>query len=200
MRSIEFKAAMAKRSLFSILSGQPWWVSLLVAMALFAAAQLVFPPVAPFVALPFVVIATYFAWQQLRRISPAKVGERLAAVRAMPWEAFALLISEAYRRRGYDVEAVRSGAFDFKLSQKGRITLVQCRRWKVNQVGVGPVRELCDALDKHEAFNGVCIAAGEFSDGARQFAAGKPVMLLNGPALAELVGTVGKRDRRWFGR
>jgi len=189
---------MAKRSLFSILSGQPWWVSLLVALALFAAAQFIFPPVAPFVALPFVVIAIYFAWQQRRSISPAKAGERLAAVRAMPWEDFALLISEAYRRRGYDVEAVRSGAFDFKLSQKGRITLVQCRRWKVNQVGVGPVRELCDALDKHEAFNGICIAAGEFSDGARQFAAGKPVMLLNGPALAELVGTVGKRDRRWF--
>jgi restriction system protein len=191
---------MAKRSLFSILSGQPWWVSLLVAMALFAAAQLIFPPVAPFVALPFVAIAIYFAWQQLRSISPAKAKERLAAVRAMPWEDFARLISEAYRRRGYDVDAVRSSVFDFKLCQKGRITLVQCRRWKVNQVGVGPVRELYDALDQHEAFNGVCIAAGEFSHGARQFAAGKPVTLLSGPALAELVGAVEKKGRRWFGR
>jgi restriction system protein len=200
MWSIESKAAMAKRSLFSLLSEQPWWVSLLVAMALFAAAQFVFPPVAPFVALPFAAIAIYFAWQQLRGISHATARERLAAVRAMPWEAFAVVVSDAYRRRGYVVEAVRNGAFDFKLSQRGRITLVQCRRWKVNQVGIGPVRELCDALDKHEAFNGVCIAAGEFSDAARQFAAGKPVVLLNGPALAELVGSTRKKGRRWFGR
>jgi restriction system protein len=189
---------MAKRSLFSILSEQPWWVSLLVAMALFAVAHLILPPAAPFVALPFVAIALYFAWQQLRGLSPATVEERLAAVRAMPWEEFAALISNAYRRRGYEVEAARNGAFDFKLHQKARTTLVQCRRWKVNQVGSGPVRELCDALDKHEAFNGVCIAAGEFSDGARQLAAGKAITLLNGPALAQLIGTVGKKPRHWF--
>ena len=191
---------MAKRSLFSILSEQPWWVSLLVAMALFAGTHLVLPPAAPFVALPFVAIAFYFAWQQLRGISPATVAERLAALRAMPWEEFAALVGDAYRRRGYDVEAVRSAAFDFKLRQKARITLVQCRRWKVNQVGVGPVQELCDALDKQEAFNGVCIAAGEFSDGARHLAAGKAITLLNGPALAQLVGAVGKRRKRWFRR
>jgi restriction system protein len=189
---------MAKRSLFSILSEQPWWVSLLVAMALFAGAQFVLPPVAPFVALPFVVIAVYFAWKQWRSISPAKVEERLAAIRAMSWEDFARVIDDAYRRRGYDVEAVHNDVFDFKLRQKGRITLVQCRRWKVNQVGIGPVRELREALDKQEAFNGVCIAAGEFSDGARRLAAGTAVTLLNGLALAELVGTIeagGHRSR-----
>ncbi|MND06971.1 hypothetical protein D3C83_286840 [compost metagenome] len=60
------------------------------------------------------------------------------------------------------------------------------------------MRKLCDALDRHEAFNAVCIAAGEFSDGARQLAAGKAVTLLNGPALAQLVGAVGKKRRRWF--
>jgi len=189
---------MAKRSLFSILSEQPWWVSLLVAMALFAATHLILPPAAPFVALPFVAIALYFAWQQLRGIAPATVDERLAAVRAMPWEEFATLISDAYRRRGYEVEAARNGAFDFKLHQKTRITLVQCRRWKVNRVGIGPVQELCDALDKNDAFNGVCIGAGEFSDGARQLAAGKAITLLNGPALAQLVGPVGKKRRSWF--
>lgn len=199
MRSIESNAAMAKRSLFSILSEQPWWVSLLVAMALFAGVQLFLPPLAPFVALPFVAIALYFAWQQMRRISPEKVEERLAAMRAMPWEEFSAVISEAYRRRGYAIEESRSGAFDFKLRRNGQITLVQCRRWKVKQVGIGPVRELYDSLDKHEAFNCVCVAAGDFSDGAREFAAGKPVVLLNGPALVELVGAL-KDGRAGIGR
>ena len=181
---------MAKRSLFSLLSEQPWWVSLLVAMALFAIAQFVFPPVAPFVALPFVAIAIWFAWQQMRNLSSATVETRLAAVRSMSWDEFSTRVMEAYRRRGYEVTPARSGSFDFTLRRNGRVTLVQCRRWKVNQVGVGPVRELYEALDREEAFNAVCIAAGDFSEAARQFASGKPISLLYGTDLATLVGKV----------
>ncbi|HJQ62918.1 MAG TPA: restriction endonuclease, partial [Burkholderiales bacterium] len=89
---------MARQSLFGILSRQPWWVSLLAAMAAFAIAQLIFAPVAPFVALPFIAIAIYLAWRQLRSISPETVEARLAAVRALSWEEFAAIVSDAYRR------------------------------------------------------------------------------------------------------
>ena len=47
---------MAKRSLFSILSGQPWWLTLLVALLIFSVMQFVFPPLAPFIALPFALV------------------------------------------------------------------------------------------------------------------------------------------------
>lgn len=189
---------MAKRSLFSILSEQPWWVSALVAAVVFAIVQLFFPPLAPFVALPFIAVAAYVAWKQLRSKSPVDAAERLAALREMPWENFGLIISESYRRQGYAVEESGSSAFDFKLSKNGRITLAQCRRWKVNQVGAGPLRELYKAVTRLEAYNGVCIAAGEFSANAREFAAGKPITLLTGAALVELVGTIEKKSRRWF--
>ncbi len=191
---------MAKRSLFSILSEQPWWVSLLVAMSVFAITQLIVPQIAPFIALPFVAVAIYIAWKQLRGTSPINVEERLAALRAMPWENFGLIVSEAYRRRGYEVEASESGSFDFTLRKNGQATLVQCRRWKVNQVGIKPVRELHEALNRHDAFNCVCISTGEFSDSAREFAAGKPITLLTGTALVQLVGTIEKTSRRWFAR
>lgn len=182
---------MAKRSLFSLLSEQPWWVSMLVAMAMFALGRLIFPPVAPFVAAPFVAIGIYFAWQQMRNLSPAMVEARLVALRRMTWDEFSSRIIEGYRRRGYEVEAARGGPFDFTLRQNARVTLVQCRRWKASSVGVGPVRELYEALEKHEAFNAICIAAGEFSEAARQFAAGKPITLVSN---AELAGLVGKVD------
>lgn len=191
---------MAKRSLFSILSEFPWWLSALVAVLLFGIMQLIFPPLAPFIALPFVAVAAYFAYKQLRGKSPIDAGERLAALRDMPWENFSLVISEAYRRQGYAVEASNSAAFDFTLRKNGRITLVQCRRWKVNQVGAGPLRELHEAIVKHDAFNGVCITAGGFSANAREFAAGKPITLLHDAALAELVGTLETTSKRWFGR
>ena len=191
---------MAKRSLFSILSEQPWWVTLLVAVLVFGIMQAVFPPLAPFVALPFAAVAVYLAWRQLRRGPPADMDERLAALRAMPWENFGLVIGAAYRRQGYVVEESTSAAFDFKLAKKGQITLVQCRRWKLNQVGAGPVRDLIGAMEKLGAFNCVCISAGEFSTNAREAAAGKPVTLLRGAALADLVGTIEKKRRRWFSR
>lgn len=184
---------MAKRSLFSLLSEQPWWVSILVGMALFALAQVIFPPLAPFVALPFFAIALYFGWKQFGGLSHEQVEERLAAVRAMPWEEFSNLVAAAYRKRGYEVETARGAAFDLILRQAGRITLVQCRRWKVSQVGVGPLRELYDALEKHDAYNGVCLAAGGFSASALQFAAGKPISLLQGAELAKLLGRIPKR-------
>ena len=189
---------MAKRSLFSILSEQPWWVSLVVAMALFAVAQLVFPPVAPFIGAPFIALAVYVGWKQLRNISPATVEDRLTALRAMPWDDYGRIVSETYRRQGYTVEESGGGAFDFRLRKDNRITLVQCRRWKLNQVGVKPVQELHEAMDKLGAFSGVCISTGEFTVSARDFATGKPVTLLNGAALAKLVGTTEKTSRRWF--
>jgi restriction system protein len=187
---------MSKRSLFSILSEQPWWVSLVVAALLFAGAYQFLPEFALFVALPFIGVAIHVAWKQFRGKTPANAAERLAALREMPWEEFSSVVSAAYRKQGYAVEASPGGGFDFTLRKNGQITLVHCRRWKVSQTGVGPVRELCEAMAKHEAFNCVCISAGEFSANAREFAAGRPVTLLNGAALAELVGAIGKKSRR----
>ena len=191
---------MAKRSLFSILSEQPWWVTVLVALVIFGMMQLVFPPLAPFVALPFAAVGAYLAWRQLRSGTPGNVEERLVALRAMPWEKFGPVISEAYQRQGYVVEVSGSAAFDFKLVKKGQVTLVQCRRWKLNQVGAGPVLDLIAAMEKLGAFNCVCISAGDFSANALDAAAGKPVTLLRGPALADLVGARKKKPRSWFSR
>lgn len=189
---------MAKRSLFSILSEQPWWLSLLVAAILFALVQLVLPQLAPFVALPFLGIAVYVGWKELRDKTPADAAERLAALREMSWEQFASVISSAYRRQGYAVEAAPGGAFDFTLrSKNGQITLLLCRRWKVNQVGVGPVRELHEAMARNEAYNCVCITSGDFSANAREYASGRPVSLVSGAALLELTRNAVRPRRKW---
>ena len=79
------------------------------------------------------------------------------------------------------------------LKRNGRITLLQCRRWKVNQVGVGPLQELHDALERNDAYNAISIAAGDFSDAARRYAAGKPMVLLYGQELAKLLGRASRK-------
>jgi restriction system protein len=187
---------MAKESLFQILSRQPWWLTLLVAFALFWIAYLVFPPVAPFVALPFLVLGLYFGFVQLRSGPVGNVGERLTALRAMSWDVFSAELSRAYRKQGYTVLPADGRGHDFKLVKDGRTTLLQCRRWKVNQVGESQVRELAQAVEREDAGRGICLSAGEFSAPARKFAAGEPLTLISGVELARLVPH--RKKHKWF--
>jgi restriction system protein len=169
-------------------------VTLIVGAAMFGIAQAAFPPIAPFVALPFLVLAVVIAVRQWRGTSAAEAEERLAALRAMAWEKFSECVADAYRRRGFGVSPAERPGYDLTITKGGHITLVQCRRWKVNQVGVGPVRDLVRAVEREEAERGICISAGSFSDPARELAARERVTLLSGLELAELIGPLEKRD------
>ena len=184
---------MAKQTLFEILSRQPWWITMLVAVLVFWLAYAVFPPIAPFMALPFVVLGGYIAVKQFRSGSPAAAYERLEELRKMPWETFSAAVADAYKRRGYAVTPADAQAYDFTLTKDGRTTLVQCRRWKVNQVGEGPLRELAKAVDRAEASRGICLATGVFSAPARKVASDEPITLVSGADLVELVGQRSKR-------
>jgi restriction system protein len=184
---------MAQDTLFHILRRQPWWISVLVAFVLFWIAHAIFPPIAPFIAVPFVVLAVYIAIVQWRRGAPVDVSGRLAELRAMSWEDFSAAVADAYRKKGYAVSPSKGAGYDFKLEKGGEVILLQCRRWKVNQVGAAPVRELAVAVDRHDARRGICLAAGEFSARARAIAADEPVTLLSGSELAELIGAQKKK-------
>ena len=179
---------MAQKTLFTVLLGQPWWISALVGVALFGVAQLAFPPVAPFVALPFVGIAFYVGYRQLRTVSPGKVEERLQALRDLSWDQFSTVVADAYPRQGYDVMPVNKSAYDLTLTRQDRVTLLQCRRWKVNQLGIGPLEELARAIASIDAYNGICITAGTLSPKAQEFVTGKPITLVTGRELATLAG------------
>ena len=184
---------MAKETLFRLLSRQPWWVSAVVAAVLFGITEAIYPPVAFFVALPFLVVAVIIAYRQLRGTAEPNVAAQLAALRDMSWENFSLVVSEAYRRDGYTIRPANDSAYDFEIAKNGRCTLVACRRWKVNSVGAAPLEALAAAVDRVEAFNAVCLAAGEFSPKARDYAATQPITLVSGADLVALVGRVAKR-------
>ena len=184
---------MAKQeSLFQILLRQPWWVTLIVAFLAFAIARTIHPPIAPFIALPFVVLCAVIAFRQWRGAAPLDAHERLAALREMDWGQFSKLIVEVYRKQGYAVHPVDAAGYDFRLTKDGRVTLLQCRRWKVNQVGAGPLRELAKAIEREDASHGICIAAGDFSAPARALQATEPLTLIGGAELVRLVGVKAK--------
>ena len=177
-----------KQSLFQILLRQPWWVTLIVAFLVFAITRLIYAPIAPFMAFPFLILGGVIAFKQWRGAAPLDTFERLTALRAMDWDAFSALIADAYRKRGYAVHPATGAGYDFRLTREGRVTLLQCRRWKVNQVGAGPLRELIKAIEREDASHGICISAGEFSKPARELTTTEPLTLIGGVELVALVG------------
>lgn len=189
---------MARETLFRILQRQHWGVTLLVAAGLFGVTYLFFPPIAPFIALPFAVLAIYIAIVQWRKGSPLDVDRHLETLRGMSWEEFSSTVVAAYEERGYTVLPSDGGGYDYKLTKNGQTILLQCRRWKVNQVGAAPVRELAKAVATTDAYKGICLAAGEFSLPARKLTVDEPVSLVSGADLIELVGEPGRK--KWWSR
>jgi restriction system protein len=174
-----------ENSLFAILLRSPWWVSLGIASGVFFLARLFVPPVyAAFVPLPFLVIAGVVVWRRLKQPSARKVAARLEALRALPREEFAAALEQGFRRQGYGV--TRLGA-DLQLTRSGRVSLVDCKRWKATRTGIEPLREFHAAGLKSEAHELVYVAAGEITDNAKAFAKEKNIRLIGDAELARLV-------------
>ena len=182
------KLEMHRNSIFAVLLRSPWWVSGLVAVALAAGMRVWIPTeYAVFVALPFAVISTVAAWQQMRAPSAKRIAETLERLRGMGWEEFSAALEAGYRRQGFTVNRIGGGPADFELVQGAKVTLVACKRWKAARTGVEPLRELVAARRARDAHDCVWVSAGELSEQAQAFAAQMGVRLLAGAELATLL-------------
>jgi restriction system protein len=177
----------AKRSLFAHLSRLPWWLSLLVAAALFMLVRQFLPDAAAAAStLPLLGIAGYAAWLQSRVPDPEHVASGLADMRALSWQAFSAGMEAAFRSDGYAVTALARSGADFELRKGGRVALAGCKRWKVAQTGVEPLRELLQAKEAAGAHDCIYVTAGELSQNARRFAEENKMRLICEADLVQL--------------
>ncbi|MBB4767564.1 restriction endonuclease [Xanthomonas sp. LMG 8993] len=128
---------------------------------------------------------SYLRTRSRRRFLETRTS--LESLAAGGWRQFELLVGEAFRRQGYSVEETglggADGGIDLILRKDGRRTLVQCKQWKRQQVGVSVVREMFGLLAHHQA-NEVKIACiGTYTKDAERFAEGKPIELIGGEQL-----------------
>jgi restriction system protein len=186
------KFEMAKNSLFAILLRSPWWVSFgiasVIVLLVIAFLPTQYAPFAAVSAVPFLGISCYTGWQQLRAPSAAQVERTLQAVATMSWRDFAAAVEAAYRRQGYSVERLNAADVDFELHKGGGAILVSCKRWKAARVGADQLRDLHAARIAREAQDSICIATGELTDSARSYAASNRIQMVQGTALAQLLG------------
>jgi restriction system protein len=121
----------------------------------------------------------------------------IESIRELSWSQFELLIGEAYRRQAYEVietgGAAADGGIDLKLKSERETVLVQCKQWKVYKVGVKPIRELYGVLMAEHADRAIFVTTGGYTREAEQFAKGKPIQLIDGAGLCELIEPVAQQ-------
>jgi restriction system protein len=197
-----------KNRLIDRLLGLPWWMSLGIAAVVFLCATRLVPALVPAVAdqlsvmgwmfsAPFLLAAIASGMQQWLRSRLLDQQRGLEAIRALTWPEFEALIGEAFRRQGYSVAehggAAPDGGFDLLLERAGARTLVRCKHWQAQQIGMELVRELHRVMTAEGASEGILVTCGEYTGEARRFAVGKPMRLVNGEAVLEMVRNSGQR-------
>jgi len=114
----------------------------------------------------------------------------LTVLRALDWRSFEALSGEMFRRMGYWVAETGGGPDDGidLLLKRGRKTwLVQCKRWRSRQVGIGEVRQLLGVVAARHAVGGFFVASGRYTRPAWLFGRRNGLDLIDGRRLLELV-------------
>lgn len=119
----------------------------------------------------------------------------LSLINSLEWKRFEELCAGYFSQKGYRAEISRQGAdggIDIFLYKESYSTtrvfgVVQCKAWNTYKVGVKPVRELFGVMTAEQAPLGVFMTSGAYTQEAEQFAQGKPLKLLTGKSLLELL-------------
>jgi restriction system protein len=142
----------------------------------------------------FLLVTPFAALRQYQRKRLLDAHADINSIRNLSWKDFEKLVAEAFHRQGYWVAekggANADGGIDIVLKRADERVLVQCKHWRTRMVGVAKVRELYGVMTAEHATRAVLVTSGSFSEDAIAFASGKPLELIDGPQLEDLVRTV----------
>jgi len=199
--------------LLGTLTHSAWWIPpamgvliyffLTVGIRHFAAESPALQAFAPFITdiaslalVPFLIMGAITFLNGRRKALLVDQQKNYATLRNLTWKEFEEMVGEAYRRQGYRVlenrKAGADGGVDVRLIKNGERTIIQCKNWKTNKVGVKVVRELYGVMVAEGAHRAIVICSGTFTKDAWTFAQGKPIELLGGKRLLDLISAVQK--------
>lgn len=186
----------------------PWWLSVVLAVLVFAALRWgasavagsrptlmamaqVAAASAPWLAAVFLLPVPFALVSAARRRRLVDAQPNLDRLRTLPWLDFEQLIGEFYRRKGYRVVERggnnADGGIDLELRTKDKKIVVQCKRWQARSIGVALVRELYGAMTGAQAHGAVFVTSGRYTPDAIDFARDKPIQLIDGAELVAML-------------
>jgi restriction system protein len=147
--------------------------------------------VAPIICVAAALVSAGRRYQRSHLVARVASSNAAGVLDGMSWQEFELLVGEAFRLQGFAVEerggAAADGGVDLVLRRDDERYLVQCKQWKVLQVGAPVVRELYGVVSAHGAAGGFVVTSGTFTAPAVDFARDVGLQLLDGPALEAMI-------------
>lgn len=207
--------ARKNETILNLLVQAPWWVSVFLSVAAYIVFRFIVPTInfenwvfkafvsaAPqlafIVALVFFIPALFSFFRSLRKRKLLDKQKDLDTIKSLSWKEFEELVAEAYRRKGYSVVenygTGPDGGVDLVLKKDGNLFIVQCKQWKSSKVDVKVVREMYGVMTAEQANGVIIITSGMFTQEAKNFASGKPIDLVEGNQLLDLVRSVQSRQ------
>ncbi|MFO7931540.1 MAG: restriction endonuclease [Thermodesulfobacteriota bacterium] len=200
--------AANRENLLELLVDAPWWVSVLIAAAVFVLLKFVLPGVftgqslsgalagglsqaawliAVIVLIPAPVSA-YNTWKKNRLL----IGEEDAsAISKLSRRAFAQLVEDLYSNNGYRLEQnadpVDQAEVDIIAENREEKVLVQYRHHKSGRINEQAVKAMIDRLENDDARQAHIISCSGFTPEAVELAADTGVKLLDSEDLAEMI-------------
>ena len=127
------------------------------------------------------------SWTQtLRGLFAGKGVAAGGAAQAMSWRELQRMVSENYRRRGYEVRELSVGkdvGADLLLTKAAQRVVVLCQQWQARKLREQPVRELFGAMAAHNATAGILFNCGTISAEAYRFAGLGKIELIDAAGL-----------------
>lgn len=199
-----------KTKFFNKLGDCPWWVSVIITCTAYIALSFVLQNIqtgnkimalvknsatfmAPFLVLLLLIPALFAYFKLRRKRRELDIQASIETLNALSLKTFEELVAEAFRRQGYLVFDSGFGpddGIDIRLVKRGNITLVQCKQWRSKSVGVSVVREILTILTAEKAAKVIVISCDGFTRDAQEFAENKPIELMGGAKLLEMLGEV----------
>ena len=171
---------------------RPDWISRL---PLFVTEMLFLLEAASAITLGIVVILYWLRRRQQLRHLPTTSIAQLYALSPLDFERY---VADLFRKKGYQVKLRgRKGdrGVDLELSQPGgRMAIVQCKRYR-HTVGPDIVRELFGTMIHERVHHAFLVTTADISQAAREWAALKPMTLIDGPALVKIATALDGQPR-----
>jgi len=196
-------------NIIDFLAQIPWWVSVTLSASFFVFLKFVAPyfesqfsivnevhvslgPVfAPVIALALLSPVSFSLLKSNRKKKLRDLKEEIQSIQELSWQVFKGIVAEAYSRSGYII--LENSAFtadpsiDLVMRKGAKLYLLQCRYWQNRKLGIREVKNLLSLMHTKQASGAFLLTTGIFTNEARHFAAGRPVNLVDGIELVELL-------------
>jgi restriction system protein len=198
-------------NIFDFLAQIPWWVSVTLSASFYLLLQYVLPyfenqsalvnevhvslaPVfAPVVALALLAPVTFSFLKSSRKKKLHDLREEIKSIQELSWKQFSEQVAEAYGNMDYFIlenDFTTDPSVDLVLRKSANLYLLQSRYWRNRKIGLREVRKLYTLMHNKQASGIFLLTTGIFSREARRYAIGRPINLINGIQLVELLDSV----------